>query len=152
MLSLLRPQEGGNSVCFSSFSLKERCWKDPSNIVLPVNVGVFFPICPCPAAMTQLLPDWPPAWSGQLQPPPPGHWDMVSLPQGTEAQGSSWYSLKAWEKRKVRMLPGGPCVGTASAGRVEVTATQEQPIAQRLRSSKRRWEQWVWIPSGRGGP
>lgn len=137
-------------VFLQPFHWKERSLRDPSNTVLLVKY--FFPICPCPAAVLQLLPDWPPAWSGQLQPPHPGHWDMVSLFQGTEAWGSFWSSLKAWEKGKVRMLPGGPRVGTASAERVGVTATWEQPIAQRLRSSRRRWEQWVWIPSGKGGP
>lgn len=59
--------------------------------------------------------------------------------------------LSGGMRGKVRMLLQGPCVGTASAGRVEITATQERPIAQRLRSSKRRWEQWVWIPLGKGG-
>lgn len=68
------------------------------------------------------LPGWHPAWSGQLQPPPPGLWDMLSLPHGAEAQGSSW---EAWEKGKVRVVSGGAGVGTASAGRVEVTATEK---------------------------
>lgn len=52
---------------------------------------------------------------------------MVSLPQGTKAHtGHLLVLAEGLGKGKGQGDPGEPCVGTASAGRVEVTATQEQ--------------------------
>lgn len=72
--------------------------------------------------------------SGQLQPPFPLH--IHSLQQEMGSQDGFWCLLKVQKKGKVRMLLWGPCVGTASAGRVgreEITATQEQPHSTEIK-------------------
>lgn len=138
------------SICFTSFSVHKRCLKDHLQYRAATE-QVFSPKADVPSCH---VPSPHRSAHGWL-------WPALATTSITAGCGRptarSGYTGQLLVLAEGTGGGNGPDAfartsrGHGFSRRVERTATQERPVAQRLRSSKRRWEQWVWIPWGKGG-
>lgn len=143
---------GGGGVPFVShlFRSTKDAWRTTSNIVLLLN-RFFPPKVDVPSCHAPSPHGWAHGW---LRPPLATTSTTAGCGRPTARSGYTGQLLVLAEGTAGGNGPDAfarTSRGHGFSRRVEITATQERPVAQRLRSSKRRWEQWVWIPWGEGG-